>query len=289
METLMGFLQGIARLILVLTVPAVVAWVLWRMSTQKPPFGLSGDGEKLPPETVNDDDPLQRRKTLKSGAMANVEVGGKTRSVSIGTIVGLAAIVAGAAGFAGGAANVEFVYGQALHAIARARKDAVDAIREQLPTPIGSIVAWHPVDGTPALPIGWVRCDGATTLEDHPELEGKTVIPLSKVPNLNNVDELGFLGGKGGGAFLRGGTTSGVPQGATKIPIFSEISVDDVPYMGRSKDHGAPHSDADELITDVGEGRVKFKVDLQPSPDDRVRAVRVRSVNMSVIWIIRVK
>jgi hypothetical protein len=80
-------------------------------------------------------------------------------------------------------------------------------------TPIGSIIAWHKsLANTPALPAGWLECNGQTVSDAASPYNGQAV------PNLT------------GGRFLRGGTTSGALGGSTShTHSFSQTSADLAP------------------------------------------------------------
>lgn len=67
--------------------------------------------------------------------------------------------------------------------------------------PIGSVMAWlKTLTGTPALPDGWVECDGATISDSDSPYNG------TAVPDLN--------ASSGTARFLRGATASGATGGA---------------------------------------------------------------------------
>ena len=69
------------------------------------------------------------------------------------------------------------------------------ACQRQL-VPVGTILAWaKTIVGTPALPTGWVECDGAAINDADSPMNGQNV------PNLTS-------------KFLRGNTTSGGTGGA---------------------------------------------------------------------------
>lgn len=76
--------------------------------------------------------------------------------------------------------------------------------------PIGSVIAWHKaLAGAPALPDGWLECNGQVVGDPTSPLDGQTL------PNLN-----GDVHG-GGGRFLRGSNKSGILQDSTLIPRIS--------------------------------------------------------------------
>lgn len=142
--------------------------------------------------------------------------------------------------------------------------------------PIGSIVAWHPqLLGLPKNakpPEGWVRCDGG-------KISGGDLAGVNS-PNLNDPNKDGIIKGYRGGAFLRGGTTSGVPKHATEIPRIS----------------GEKENNVIALETIQNEDRIrilgnKYSSSWKSFPEnpggDSMYATR--PVNMSVVWIMRVK
>jgi microcystin-dependent protein len=69
--------------------------------------------------------------------------------------------------------------------------------------PIGSVVAWlKSFTNTPALPSGWVECNGQTLSDADSVYNGQTI------PNLN-----------GNNYFLRGDSTSGSTGGASTVTL----------------------------------------------------------------------
>lgn len=91
--------------------------------------------------------------------------------------------------------------------------------------PIGTIQAWHAdAAGTPALPDGWVECNGQTLSDSRSPFDGETI------PDLNGATEAARL-------FLRSNTTSGGTGGAathghniTTHDLFSSSASD--PQLG---------------------------------------------------------
>jgi hypothetical protein len=127
--------------------------------------------------------------------------------------------------------------------------------------PIGTIVAWHKSwDGTPSLPEGWMECNGEKVTDPKSPYNGRNL------PNLNSA------AGYPGGRFLRGGSESGVTQEATQI------------YQQTSSGHDVGYRDHDGEIKKQGsayQAKNNCKYD-RPW-------FKVRPVNMSVVWVIRVK
>jgi hypothetical protein len=90
--------------------------------------------------------------------------------------------------------------------------DASSAFKPAVP--IGGIIPWaKSLTGVPALPIGWVQCDGQTLSDAASPLNGQVI------PNLN-----------GQNRFLRGNATSGGTGGADShnhgLAPLSSISAD---------------------------------------------------------------
>ncbi len=128
--------------------------------------------------------------------------------------------------------------------------------------PIGSIIAWHKnLGGVPALPDGWVECNGQTLSDPDSLLNGQAI------PNLN-----------GGGRFLRGSSTSGTEQNATTVNNYpGYLTGSSRIYLGVSNADG--YTPVGETIVQNGLGYTSVTVE----------ARKVRPINMSVIWIMRTK
>jgi len=74
-------------------------------------------------------------------------------------------------------------------------------------SPVGSVIAWlKTFTNTPALPTGWVECNGQVLSDALSVYNGQTI------PNLNGNSEATKL-------FLRGSTTSGGTGGSATINI----------------------------------------------------------------------
>ena len=137
------------------------------------------------------------------------------------------------------------------------------------------------------------------------------MLDYSGVPNLNDPNKPGFINGYGGGAFLRGGTRSGTEQDdATKLPADLVFTVSDVAHShaiaeqkgkGRLVVNGAidetnkvgalETADGGAFVRDWG--RSVAPEILASSHSHAVSATggstETRPVNMSVVWIMRVK
>ena len=123
--------------------------------------------------------------------------------------------------------------------------------------PIGSIVAWDKnLTGTPALPSGWVQCDGQTLNDADSPLNGQVI------PNLN-----------GTAKFLRGSSVSGTMQNATIIgDMMTQSGIQPTIY---NYDNSGSTYNAWFATMFGTVGTQYYKA--------------VRPTNMSVVWIMRVK
>ena len=143
--------------------------------------------------------------------------------------------------------------------------------------PVGTIVAWHRDLATPgiiSLPSGWIECNGQQVSDPDSPFHGKSV------PKLNAEKR-----------FLRGGDTSGVLQDATRVAVVVETNENEL-FFNRSGRHdteinGAFEDDPDRL------GPHQRAAIMKTASDDlgegQIYGGRVRPINMSVIWIIRIK
>lgn len=163
--------------------------------------------------------------------------------------------------------------------------------------PLGSILAWHRDLGPerPApLPPGWVECNGQ--ILDDPESPYHGL----EIPNLNGPAATGE-----GGLFLRGSLRSGVLQGdqlqshthidaGHQHPRNPEGVAERVLLVPSETGDGHAAERGDGNSTNVGEltgtaqARLGEPVGLRRA--DQVRhGAETRPVNMSVVWIMKVK
>lgn len=144
----------------------------------------------------------------------------------------------------------------------------VEHLIETTNVPIGTILAWHKsMNKTPTpLPDGWVECDG-TTLSD-PKYSDSPYFNLA-VPDLNTR-----------GRFLRGGAKSGVPQDDT-IKSHSHKCTPNNTFIICQENH--PNK---QRIPGNNGGSQGFghATETQPFGESETRPV-----NMSVVWIMKVK
>lgn len=143
--------------------------------------------------------------------------------------------------------------------------------------PIGTIVAWtNHISGTPALPTGWVRCDGSTISVSGSPLNGQAT------PNLNGTftTEAGVTSSYG--RFLRGHSLSGAFEQDRGNTLDGVRVLDD----GRPNAHertgfplgGAWSASVHEYYTTGSNDSQQFKM----------RGVENRPGSMTVVWIMRV-
>ncbi len=139
--------------------------------------------------------------------------------------------------------------------------------------PIGAIIAWHKnLSFTPDLPYGWVECNGQT-LND-----GESPYNLQAMPDLNSTPPGIYPPPNGGGRFLRGSSHSGDYQNASDHVLGSP---------------GIRYPAGGSLM-DNEDGQLTYTINrvyLNESPDCNCgwQYGYSRPVNMSVVWIIRVK
>jgi len=137
--------------------------------------------------------------------------------------------------------------------------------------PVGSIIAWHKsFTNTPALPDGWVECNGQVLSDADSVYNGQTI------PNLN-----------GDGRFLRGSSTSGTLQ-ADAFQGHAHSSYARCSLYTENK-----YGDCIDFAN-AADGSVNTAAIVVSSPTTSswgtVRmATETRPVNMSIIWIMRVK
>ncbi len=150
------------------------------------------------------------------------------------------------------------------------------AFQTQFQPPIGSIIAWHKsMPGVPSLPDGWVECNGQVLSDNKSPLNGQAI------PDLNNLPDNTYTGGR----FLRGGTVSGVLQEGSRH--FSQS----VSGSGECFPRG------DGAWVDQGDGSDVYDTGTTygcaagfSDGGQQTRAFEhSKPVNMSVVWIMRVK
>ncbi|HNR87505.1 MAG TPA: hypothetical protein PKM65_04125 [Spirochaetota bacterium] len=129
--------------------------------------------------------------------------------------------------------------------------------------PVGTIVAWHKSKtGTPAIPNGWVECNGQVINDAASPYNG------TNAPDLNN--DVGSIGD--GGRFLRGNATSGTFQ------------ADEL----KAHNHTMHYGDYD-FKYDNPSRTWAIRTGAGSYQTDNAGGTETRPVNMSVVWIMRIK
>ncbi len=138
--------------------------------------------------------------------------------------------------------------------------------------PIGSVIAWHKnLNGVPTLPEGWVECNGQVISDpESPLINNKT-------PDLNNT-----------GRFLRGSSNSGTMQEDAFQGHRHWIDPEHGTGQNMPSAEGGSWSLANGTWypanwTDTGEPKTDT---INGTPRT---ATETRPVNMTVVWIMRVK
>lgn len=145
--------------------------------------------------------------------------------------------------------------------------------------PIGAILPWHKsLAGTPALPVGWVECNGQKLDDPQSPLHGQVI------PNLN-----------GPALFIRGGATSGVFQ-QDQMQSHKHL---DAGHLHGSHDTNGTHTpkDIDDTSNEYGfqifaNTDIGYAILGDPSQSTAGPArhgSETRPVNISMVWIMRVK
>jgi hypothetical protein len=156
--------------------------------------------------------------------------------------------------------------------------------------PLGSIIAWHRdllEQGLVALPPGWVECNGQKLDDPDSPFHGHVI------PNLNLVDRDDILAGRNGGAFLRGAPRSGEIQ-------EDQFQGHHLRVYGGGGEVGektlAHRSDQGHYFGVVDFARDKshligYAVDVVSDGKNGVPRTgpETRPVNMSVIWIMKIR
>jgi len=149
--------------------------------------------------------------------------------------------------------------------------------------PVGGIIAWHKsLTGTPSLPGNFVECNGQTISDNDSPYDGATI------PDLN-----------GDARFLRGGSSSGTEQTDAFQNHWHRLKNKDAPnndnYVPNRRsftDDGTNQIIGWEELPNEGDEEL-WAVEPVENTDESTGAPRVdnetRPVNMSVVWIMRVK
>lgn len=127
--------------------------------------------------------------------------------------------------------------------------------------PVGTIIAWYNYTGT-YLPANWVKCNGGVVSDSDSPINGKAI------PNLN-----------GEKRFLRGGSTAGALE-ADELKSHTHQVISSWPSGNATEWHVVAN------WSDPGEGPTS---DMDgPSLTD-TGGTETRPINMTVIWIMKIK
>lgn len=131
---------------------------------------------------------------------------------------------------------------------------------EDFISPIGSIVAWHKdLSGVPSLPDNWAECNGQTLSDSESPLNGQTL------PDLNGDER-----------FLRGSSVSGTNQEASETVAYQDGNRACLTTWNKI-------STFDSITTTF------TATGIIGGSGGQTRLGKVRPINMSVVWIIRIK
>ncbi|MCX6353920.1 MAG: hypothetical protein NTZ78_03310 [Candidatus Aureabacteria bacterium] len=145
------------------------------------------------------------------------------------------------------------------------------ALHSAMDVPIGTILAWHKdLTGVPALPSGWLECNGQTVADAASPINGQVL------PNLNSAPS-----GTEGGYFLRGKGAS--PTGTLQADTFQNH----VHHVGS---FGSCPWGSGQWLRSTGTGFAEGATNSDPaSPSNYRTGIETRPINMQVVWIIRFK
>lgn len=168
---------------------------------------------------------------------------------------------------------------------------AKEAISAYNGVPVGTIIAWHKsMSGTPALPEQWAECDGSVIGDPESPYNGQTI------PNLNGQ----YNSWNSKGSFLRGNTSSGEFENDTFQGHGHDIAFTGTDYEFRREQttganvdvetSGAPPDDQTYRLSDFASQLYAGEPQdgSHGSVLNRV-GTETRPVNMSVVWIIKIK
>jgi hypothetical protein len=153
--------------------------------------------------------------------------------------------------------------------------------RNRVDVPIGSIIAWHKsFANTPSLPNNFLECDGSVINDSDSPYNGQTL------PNLN-----------GDARFLRGGAVSGTEQddamqritGSCSSTLLSANSMTGTGVFTEAI-IGTPSIEADNAAEGTEYTGYTFDSADSVAPNAaKTDDEETRPINMSVVWIMRIK
>lgn len=153
----------------------------------------------------------------------------------------------------------------------------LSAIESNLLAPVGSIVGWHKnIGGAGTIPAGWLECNGQTVLDANSPLNG------TALPDLN-----------GGTYFLRGAATSGAFQSDSFRSHNHSFFTSQNMGPGHNPITGYCGLHATDRINGCGawsgEGGTWVNNGLLGEIIQSTGGGETRPLNMSVVWIMRIK
>ena len=225
--------------------------------------------------------------TVLANATSNITITLPTASSSnVGRIYVIKNINTGVVTISGsieGASSITLYEKQNVELISNGTTWVVTSSYQPVP-PIGSIIAWHKdFSNTPALPYGWVECNGQTLNDPGSPYHNQVIPNLNGDPNGANSPGLS----EKARMFLRGGTQSG--NGENDAFQGHRHSISGNYEIAATCDSGSADRRAD--CTSYGTA-VSISIG-DPTTDGTNGTPRTasetRPKNMSVVWIMRVK
>jgi len=226
--------------------------------------------------------------TVLANATSNITITLPTASSSnVGRIYVIKNINSGVVTISGsieGASSMTLYEKQNVELISNGSTWVVTSSYQPVP-PIGSIIAWHKdFSNTPALPYGWVECNGQTLNDPGSPYHNQVIPNLNGDPNGANSPGLS----EKARMFLRGGTQSGNGENDAFQGHRHSIS-GNYNIAATCSDSGSDDRRAD--CTSYGTA-VSISIG-DPTSDGTNGTPRTasetRPKNMSVVWIMRVK
>lgn len=141
--------------------------------------------------------------------------------------------------------------------------------------PVGAIIAWHKnLTGVPSLPSNFKECNGTTINDAESPLNGQTI------PNLN-----------GDARFLRGSSTSGTLETSQNLSHSHTISPNPHSHNQQRWTTGTSGLNSNTAnqatnLTVANVGPTTSATSLTIASDGGSEA---RPINMSVVWVMRIK
>jgi hypothetical protein len=226
--------------------------------------------------------------TVLANATSNITITLPTASSSnVGRIYVIKNINSGVVTISGsieGASSMTLYEKQNVELISNGSTWVVTSSYQPVP-PIGSIIAWHKdFSNTPALPYGWVECNGQTLNDPGSPYHNQVIPNLNGDPNGANSPGLS----EKARMFLRGGTQSGNGENDAFQGHRHSISGN---YNIAAT---CSNSGSDDRRADCSSYGTAVSISIGDPTTDSTNgtprtASETRPKNMSVVWIMRVK